>query len=386
MPGAARRILFVCEKRAALDVVFHRLKESGLEQLCCLIHDSQTDKKALIQDLKACYERQTSQRDSYDEVAVRQRRSLAALTDALDRFGHVEAALIARPDSLGCTPRQLASRLAGLPPADPAIGPRLRERLPSYAVWCRHRELTQRLQRAVQQRLGLPCLARHPFASLAPSLLETEHLYATAEEHLADCDTLLDTLGETIEDPERLLDGGMLLEAALRLADAAREIVALNLADKLDLLDERSAGVEMLAADFAELARLDAAAARADDLASDWRDPLSPPETEAALALARRFESSFLRHFSSAWRRLARELRQRRDDSRRSPRLSRVRALELLAVSHEATAAATAAAERLRTRLRQRDLAAFQARHAVLLNAVKEPPVARLLARPRRGG
>ena len=40
-----KNILFVCEKRAALDVVYHRLKQVGLEELCCYIHDSQGDKK-----------------------------------------------------------------------------------------------------------------------------------------------------------------------------------------------------------------------------------------------------------------------------------------------------------------------------------------------------
>src|SRR5262249_32619291 len=38
-------VLFVCEKRAALDVVFHRLKQTGLGDVSTLIHDSQGDKK-----------------------------------------------------------------------------------------------------------------------------------------------------------------------------------------------------------------------------------------------------------------------------------------------------------------------------------------------------
>lgn len=51
-----QKVLFVCEKRAALDVVFHRLKNKKLDELCCLIHDSQTDKKAFIMNLKDTYE------------------------------------------------------------------------------------------------------------------------------------------------------------------------------------------------------------------------------------------------------------------------------------------------------------------------------------------
>lgn len=51
-----KRVLFVCEKRAAIDVVFARLKQCGLGPLCSLIHDSQTDKKEFILDLKQTYE------------------------------------------------------------------------------------------------------------------------------------------------------------------------------------------------------------------------------------------------------------------------------------------------------------------------------------------
>src|SRR5439155_13799644 len=51
-----QRVLFVCEKRAAIDVVYHRLRQNGLQGLCALIHDSQEDKKAWIMDLKETYE------------------------------------------------------------------------------------------------------------------------------------------------------------------------------------------------------------------------------------------------------------------------------------------------------------------------------------------
>src|SRR6185436_19277929 len=51
-----QRVLFVCEKRAAIDVVFHRLGRQGLDELCCLIHDSQTDKREFIRNLKQTYE------------------------------------------------------------------------------------------------------------------------------------------------------------------------------------------------------------------------------------------------------------------------------------------------------------------------------------------
>lgn len=43
-----KKVLFVCEKRAAIDVVYYQAaQQQGLHELCCLIHDTQTDKKNL---------------------------------------------------------------------------------------------------------------------------------------------------------------------------------------------------------------------------------------------------------------------------------------------------------------------------------------------------
>ncbi|MFV0527038.1 MAG: AAA domain-containing protein [Acidimicrobiales bacterium] len=51
----SKRVLFVCEKRAAIDVVAHRLDQVGLGDLTALIHDSQLDRKRFVTDLGATY-------------------------------------------------------------------------------------------------------------------------------------------------------------------------------------------------------------------------------------------------------------------------------------------------------------------------------------------
>ena len=57
-----RRVLFVCQKRAAIDVVHARLRQQGLDELTCLIHDSQADKKAFVHGLRDTYEAWTAAR------------------------------------------------------------------------------------------------------------------------------------------------------------------------------------------------------------------------------------------------------------------------------------------------------------------------------------
>src|SRR5437763_8346293 len=42
-----QRVLFVCDKRTALDVVMHRLEGLGLGALCAVVHDPQRDQRNL---------------------------------------------------------------------------------------------------------------------------------------------------------------------------------------------------------------------------------------------------------------------------------------------------------------------------------------------------
>jgi len=46
------RVLLVCQKRAAIDVVAERLRAVGLDQLCVVVHDSESDRRQIFADLK----------------------------------------------------------------------------------------------------------------------------------------------------------------------------------------------------------------------------------------------------------------------------------------------------------------------------------------------
>ncbi len=46
-----QRVLVVCQKRAALDVVHERLRQAGLDDICLLVHDPNADRKAAFQAL-----------------------------------------------------------------------------------------------------------------------------------------------------------------------------------------------------------------------------------------------------------------------------------------------------------------------------------------------
>ena len=87
LAGRGKSVLFVCEKRVALDVVHNRLGDAGLGDLACLIHDAREDRQPFIADLKVLYEDWSAARAGR---TVRQRREkLAAEID--DLAGRLQA-------------------------------------------------------------------------------------------------------------------------------------------------------------------------------------------------------------------------------------------------------------------------------------------------------
>ncbi|GAB3778206.1 hypothetical protein GCM10028818_26710 [Spirosoma horti] len=61
--ASGKRVLLVCQKRAALDVVQHRLEEVGMGPFLALIHDFQNDRRALYAQIAA----QIEQVDAYKQ-------------------------------------------------------------------------------------------------------------------------------------------------------------------------------------------------------------------------------------------------------------------------------------------------------------------------------
>ncbi len=88
-----KRVLFVCEKRAAIDVVYARLRQCGLADLCCLIHDSQTDKKEFVMGLKQTYETFLAEEDESDAATKKRKDLLKRLRRDLKPLEHFDAAM-----------------------------------------------------------------------------------------------------------------------------------------------------------------------------------------------------------------------------------------------------------------------------------------------------
>lgn len=343
--GRGKRVLFVCEKRAAIDVVFHRLRQQGLDELCCMIHDSQADKKAFVMNLKQTYEGWLAGDDALDG-APRERQALvdgmAQDLAALQRF---DAAMQGQPGHAGAPVQHLVRRLAALRDQVSPMTAAEREALPDHAAWVRHADLVARLQKTVAEVFGSASFAAHPFAQLGDAVIRDSRpvsrltaLTDDAEPRLDRCD---DALADAWPDAPalRFADLVTVVAQARLLADAAAR-------GQLGLLDTTSDTHQALDADRAALAAHAQALAAATQATGGWKDRFSPADTRTALDQARGLEPSFLRWLSPSWWRLSKEVRRRFDFSRQAVRPSFVRVLIDLQAEHDARAAADAAAHR----------------------------------------
>jgi predicted DNA-binding WGR domain protein len=355
-----KRVLFVCEKRAALDVVFSRLRQAGLERLACLIHDSQEDKKAFVLDLKDCYERWSKTNDEIDQHRATRDRTIEALTRHLGKIEAFEFAMARIPNETGASLRALVRRRVALPEPRP-IGAAACERLPSAAEWDRHLPLAQRVERSVIEFFGIGSLAAHPFARLSATTVAHERSYAEVERMVAEGERLFDTLDPAFEHDATLISPEMTLADALTLVDAARLAMVTNLAGNLDLLDNHSPASADLALKRAEVAAREKALAAAAEMAARWTEPLTVADTGAALEQARAQEPNLFKFLSGRWRRLKRTVTERYAFTEHAVAPTITTVLEWLSARHAATAALAEARETLDRRFATSDANALVA-------------------------
>ncbi len=333
-----KRVLFVCEKRAAIDVVFYRLRQQGLDELCCLIHDSQTDKKAFIQNLKQTYEQFLSQAELDAEVDQARATTLRAMDLDLASLRGFSEAMRQSHDKIGVPLRSLLHRLVEICGHARERTPEVEDALPDYALWLQHGELVDRLRSTLEDLGEELCFAKHPLRWLGKGVLEADRPLESMTTQLDQAEELLDAIESALELsdlPGELWDTFEEIRAILDFAARARPLAERNL---LAVLAKSPAAAEFDAL-TAELDHKARTLEEAREKASGWRDPLTPDDAQNALAQARSFEGSLFHFLQPAFWRLRKTLHARYDFARHAfvPSMSKV--LAELSAQHEAQAA-----------------------------------------------
>jgi hypothetical protein len=377
-----KRVLFVCEKRAAIDVVFARLRSQGLDSLCCLIHDSQADKKEFVQDLKATYERLLAE-PAGKPTTWRDRRAalLGGLERELEPLDAFDGAMRAAPSAAGVPLRRALERAIELGADLPALSAIEREALPAYSDWVESGDALGALAAAVGDLQPDGILAHHPLSLLGPAVVAHERPARLVSECVEAA------LGQVAELRAALVASGVdpvgwrSIRAAVSLCAWADGLAWLAARDRLDLLDEGSEASRGLARSRQAHAAALEAHARAAATNVHWTEKLSPQDAAAALAQAVAFEGRRGAFLSPGWWRLRKVLRARYAFSRHAIRPGWPQVLRALVAEHAAVDAVAAVDRAGREALGVEaplDVVAQQVESARRLAAAPPPPVRKL--------
>ncbi|MES2950990.1 MAG: AAA domain-containing protein [Pseudomonadota bacterium] len=323
--GCGKRVLFVCEKRAAIDVVFHRLRQQGLDELCCLIHDSQTDKKEFILNLKQTYEQWLVNSTATDPSEAKRNSALNVL--------HAELAALVKFTNASAATNPLLLRLI-----------ELRSRLekekknemlsqdaavPVYEEWQQGGDSAIRLASALTDLGAEPIFAKHPLRWLSDLETSASRL-EDLEQRISELDDVLQQTGLPMQHWDTLGEVAQLLESTTRLLPLASK----GLLGLLDTDSQTSAAFAKLCADFGEKCK---ALESAQKKTTNWRDKLPADETTDALAQAVRLQGTF-GFLNPSWWRLRKVLGQRYDFGKHAVKPTWAKVLADLAAEHEAQA------------------------------------------------
>jgi len=331
-----KRVLFVCEKRAAIDVVFHRLQQTGLHQLSCLIHDSQADKKAFIMDMKENYERLLEGQDNVSSADQRRQKLIAAFQQELGPLRHFNNVMCQTPPQAGMPVRRLLHRALELQEHRSDLSDLEKERLPVYALWEQNRTVLDRLTGLLAENVGETVLSKHPLRHLSCRVAQE----ARPLEHVT----------QSLQSLTKVLDDVTVRLSAIPLAAADRDTPA-----KVKALIDYASKVKFLAEkDNLALLRPDSDASKAladlqkkhrekmNDLARiqklnvNWRQKLSAEDVGTALEQARTFEKSSLNFLKLSWWRLRGVLRRSYNFAAHTVKPAWTRILESLEKEHKA--------------------------------------------------
>ncbi len=332
-----KSILFVCEKRAALDVVYHRLKKNGLDELCCYIHDSQEDKREFIRNLRATYEDFTTNR--MDLPGLRARR--AALVEKMNRQVEVLREFHSTSKGVereaGITVRKLIERIIELRPHLVNLTALEEEGLPGYAAWREADRVTSLLTEALEETGSDPIFAAHPFSKVHERIFLAEHPHRMLDTALGQALDILEQIGRVLtgtsiapeqrEHPSRLkslvqfavLLQPLVLSGNFRLADATGEEAREFIRRFEDYRSRQEAYQEALKKNIY------------------WKEKLGEQDLDQAIDLAGRQEKAFFNFLNGGWQRLKKKLQAVYDLSAHSVRPSYGSILSQLKEEYEQT-------------------------------------------------
>ncbi len=311
-----KRVLFVCEKRAAIDVVFARLKQCGIGHLACLIHDTQADKRDFVHNLREGFEfllERAKNRHKKSQASTAVRRVLRELKplDGFNRF------MLQCSHETGLPVRELLERFLRLVQRNEAesegveLDVSARERLPCFSEWYACREPLDRLGRWIEYgNRGRP-LASHPFRWLAPSITDLDEPINLVSRSCEATIPLLESLEQALRRANRNPERWPALEGMQALIHWCELAFPIAKAGRLQVLVDGSDLAERWKQQRQEIRKSEKRLQQHREETQHWKEPLTRSDARIAMQQAEKYEAAWWRWLSPGWWKLRQQLQSR---------------------------------------------------------------------------
>jgi len=333
-----KSILFVCEKRAALDVVYHRLKQVGLEELCCYIHDSQGDKREFIRNLKTTYEAFTQDRLDLAQLKSRRQQLLDRMNVSIGLLREFHAVSLSDTAGAGIDVRQLIERIILLRDHLVTLAPKDEELLPGYRDWRNSTGVLEEMDEMLDETGADPVFSAHPFSRIQEEIILSDSPHQQLDRALTQALALLDEVEsllnasrvdpQQVQDPERLKSLVQFAVLLYPFASTGHMAIADPTREESKQLDRR----------LRQYKQLQDAHQQAAKKNEGWTRKLPERDLDAAISLATEKEGKFSRLFSGAWKKLKKEVEASYDLSQHAVKPTCLGLLSQLKAEYEALA------------------------------------------------
>ncbi len=310
-----KSVLFVCEKRAALDVVYHRLQQNKLSELCCYIHDSQADKKEFVKDLKQVYDDFLRTKMDLTHITLRRKIALDHLQRQLQLLQAYHEQQRTIHEEAGIPTRDLIEKLIQLQAQLPALTPQEQSAIPDYKLWPAIGDTLNALGDALQHAGAAPVFANHPFSDLGNALIQSAQpltLMESIRDHVQTAIRHIVLMMAQHQLPPQFT--GKLMDIMTLVKNAA-VLEPLAASGNLELVDPAGKAARRFEKAYRQYRQLQKAAKKAVNVNKQWRNKFSQQEVQEALAISARYEGAFFNFLSGRWRRLKKQMKSAYDFS-----------------------------------------------------------------------
>ena len=302
--AAGKKVLFVCEKRAAIDVVFHRLKQENLDELCCLIHDSQADKKEFILNLKKNYEINLKNTTKVEDVIKQRNEIIQYLQQELKIIEHFTKIMKTEISSANLKSIEIYHKLIELNEFAEDLHNINIDEVAGYKEWTAFGKTIEELFNKLKSHNHKNYFEEHPLSLLNDLIFETEPTPTELKNKLTEISLLTNEITEYLELTEFEENYSENISDLKQVLHNIEDLKLFSDNKQLELLNDKSNAFQQFLYQRNELLQLDKDIESIQLKNIHWKQKFSETDTLNALQIAQNLETSFFRIFYSAYRRI----------------------------------------------------------------------------------